>query len=187
MLKKRDLSDCQILFDLMAHPEVFPFVRQKASSYEEYLFMTKQTIEAEDRGELISRTIIDEWANPIGTISLFDIDGKSGFLGTWIGKPFHGKGYNTIAKNAFFAELFLELNIDTIYMRIRCENTRSKRACEKLPYTQLANDTRPQLFKQLNPTEKIYDLYEIPKDLFLLHYLRQDSIVAEQSFDSLEA
>ena len=72
-------------------------------------------------------------------------------------------------------------------MRIRCENTRSKRACEKLPYTQLANDTRPQLFKQLNPTEKIYDLYEIPKDLFLLHYLRQDSIVAEQSFDSLEA
>lgn len=187
MLKKRDLSDCQILFDLMAHPEVFPFVRQKASSYEEYLFMTKQTIEAEDRGELISRTILDEWANPIGTISLFDIDEQSGFLGTWIGKPFHGKGYNTSAKSEFFAELFLELNIETIYMRIRCENIRSKKACEKLPYTQLANDTRPHLFKQLNPVDKMYDLYEIPKDLFLLHYLRQDSIVAEQSFDSLEA
>ncbi|PDM36873.1 N-acetyltransferase, partial [Bacillus cereus] len=51
---------------------VFPFVRQKAYSYEEYLFLTKQTIEAEERGELISRTILDEWGNPIGTITLFD-------------------------------------------------------------------------------------------------------------------
>jgi hypothetical protein len=33
-------------------PAVFPFVRQKAYSYEEYLFLTKQTIEAEERGEL---------------------------------------------------------------------------------------------------------------------------------------
>ncbi len=45
----------------MMHPDVFPFVRQKADSYEEYLFITKQTIEAEERGELISRTILDEW------------------------------------------------------------------------------------------------------------------------------
>ena len=30
------------------------------------LFITKQMIEAEETGELISRTILDEWDNPIG-------------------------------------------------------------------------------------------------------------------------
>ena len=53
MLKKRELHECHALFDLMTHPEVFPFVRHKAASYEEFLFMTKQTMEAEERGEFI--------------------------------------------------------------------------------------------------------------------------------------
>ncbi|MFH4333830.1 GNAT family N-acetyltransferase, partial [Acinetobacter baumannii] len=79
----------------------------------------KQTIEAEERGELISRTILDEWGNPIGTITLFDVQEKAGFLGTWLGKPYHGKGYNKLAKDSFFSELFYELDIETIFMRIR--------------------------------------------------------------------
>ena len=78
MLKKRDLHDSHVLYELMVDPAVFPFVRQKAYSYEEYLFLTKQTIEAEERGELISRTILDEWGNPIGTITLFDVQEKAG-------------------------------------------------------------------------------------------------------------
>lgn len=102
MLKKRDLADCQELFELMVHPEVFPYVRHKATSIEEYMFITKQLIEAEERGELISRTILDEWGSPIGTISLYDIFDQTGFLGTWLGKPYHGKGYNQLAKDAFF-------------------------------------------------------------------------------------
>src|SRR3954465_559566 len=52
LLKKRDLHECHELFDLMTHPDVFPFVRHKATSYEEFLFMTKQTMEAEEGGEL---------------------------------------------------------------------------------------------------------------------------------------
>lgn len=119
MLKKRDLHDSHVLYELMVDPAVFPFVRQKAYSYEEYLFLTKQTIEAEERGELISRTILDEWGNPIGTITLFDVQEKAGFLGTWLGKPYHGKGYNKLAKDSFFSELFYELDIETIFMRIR--------------------------------------------------------------------
>jgi hypothetical protein len=34
-------------------------------------------LEAEERGELISRTILDEWGNPIGTITLFDVQEKA--------------------------------------------------------------------------------------------------------------
>lgn len=180
MLKKRELNgyECHTLFDLMSHPDVFPFVRQKAASYDEFLFLTKQTIEAEERGELISRTILDEWENPIGTISLYDIDNRAGFLGTWIGKPYHGKGYNHSAKEAFFQEVFFEKDIETIYMRIRNENIRSIRAAEKLPYTVKANDLRPRLFEQLNKHEYVYDIYEIPKDIYTMNCLRQQAIAS---------
>jgi RimJ/RimL family protein N-acetyltransferase len=172
MLKKRDLHESHTLYELMTHPDVFPFVRQKADSYEEFLFMTKQTIEAEERGELISRTILDEWGNPIGTINLFDIQDNAGFLGTWLGKPYHGKGYNSPAKEAFFNELFYEAGIETIFMRIRKVNIRSIKAAEKLSYVVKANETRASLYAQLNANEPVYDLYEIPKDLYTFHLLR---------------
>ncbi|WP_428908394.1 GNAT family N-acetyltransferase [Niallia sp. Krafla_26] len=180
MLKKRDLNECHELFDLMTHPDVFPFVRHKTNSYEEFLFITKQLIEAEERGELISRTILDEWGSPIGTISLYDIQENAGFLGTWIGKPYHGKGYNKLAKDAFFQEIFYELGIETVFMRIRTENIRSQKAAEKLPYIIDASASRKSLFDQLNAQGTMFKLYEIPKDLYTLHTLRT-GISAETS------
>ncbi|MBT2757139.1 GNAT family N-acetyltransferase [Mesobacillus foraminis] len=186
MLKKRDLQDCHVLFELMTHPDVFPFVRQKASSYDEFVFITKQTIEAEERGELISRTILDDWGAPIGTINLFDIQDGAGFLGTWIGKPYHGKGYNSPAKDAFFEELFYEKEIETIFMRIRKENIRSIKAAEKLPYAVKANETRSSIYEQLNAGGDIYDLYEIPKDQYTL-YLRRTQVQNEDGSQLLEA
>ncbi len=181
MLKKRDLHECHALFELMTHPDVFPFVRQKAASYDEFLFMTKQTIEAEERGELISRTIVDEWGAPIGTINLYDIENSAGFLGTWLGKPYHGKGYNSPAKEAFFQELFYEVNIEKIFMRIRKENIRSIKAAEKLPYVVKANETRKSLYDQLNAAGDIYDLYEIPKDQYTLHLMRSSADLSDTS------
>jgi RimJ/RimL family protein N-acetyltransferase len=35
--------------------------------------------------------------------TLFDVQEKAGFLGTWLGKPYHGKGYNKLAKDSFFS------------------------------------------------------------------------------------
>ncbi|KON91651.1 alanine acetyltransferase [Rossellomorea marisflavi] len=179
MIKRRDLNECHELFDLMVHPDVFPFVRQKAHSYEELLFLTKQTIEAEERGELISRTITDEWGSPIGTINLYDIQEGAGFLGTWLGKPYHGKGYNQPAKDAFFHELFYELGMETIFMRIRKVNARSRKAAEKLPYVINANESRASLYHQLNAAEDVYDLYEIPKDLYTLYLYQQEQAEEE--------
>lgn len=186
MLKKRELNgqENSCLFELMTHPDVFPFVRQKAYSHDEFLFLTKQTIEAEERGELISRTILDEWGSPIGTINLFDIKDNAGFLGTWIGKPYHGKGYNQVAKDHFFQELFYELEIETIFMRIRIENIRSLKAAEKLPYVVKANDTRKSIFDQLNANEYIYDLYEISKDQYSLHLMRSEAVQEEQALEA---
>ncbi|MBD1379648.1 GNAT family N-acetyltransferase [Metabacillus arenae] len=172
MLKKREIQDSHTLYELMVHPDVFPFVRHKANTFEEYMFLTKQIIEAEERGELISRTMLDEWGSPIGTISLFDIQDGAGFLGTWIGKPYHGRGYNQMGKDAFFNELFFELGIETIFLRIRKLNVRSTKAAEKLPYANFANESRKALLDEINQGKDIYNLFEIPKDLYTLYTMR---------------
>ncbi|MFZ0370844.1 MAG: GNAT family protein [Halobacillus sp.] len=183
MLKKRDLHDAPVLFELMSHPEVFPYVRHKASSSDEFYFLTKQTIEAEDRGELISRTILDEWGQPIGTINLFDIESQMGFLATWLGQPYFGKGYNQIAKEAFFEEVFFQLGIEAIFMKIRRTNVRSMKAALKIPYVTLGNESYPDIHSWVNRKEDIYDLFVITKEQYMFHYYGEQ----EQNEEMLEA
>ncbi len=168
MIKHRDLHETSQLFSLLSHPSVFPYVRQKATSAEEYLFMTKQLIEEEANGTAISRTIIDEWGHPIGTISIYDVEQGAGFLGTWIGKPYQGLGYNQKAKSQFLNELFYERNFHTVFLRIRKVNERSKAAALKLPYVICAMDSHKALYDEINQDGDIYDLFKIPKDLFYL-------------------
>lgn len=168
IIKHRDLQETNQLFSLLSHPAVFPFVRQKATSAEEYMFMTKQLIEEEVNGKAISRTIIDEWGVPIGTISVYDVENGAGFLGTWIGKPYQGLGYNQKAKLQFLSELFFEHNFHTVFLRIRKGNERSKAAALKLPYVVSAAETNEALLKEINQGPIQYDLFKIPKDLFYL-------------------
>ncbi|RAP75640.1 GNAT family N-acetyltransferase [Paenibacillus montanisoli] len=167
MLKKHDLHECHSLHKLMMDPAVFPYVRYKCQSYEEYLFLTKQLVVAELQGTCISRTILNEMGQPIGTIHLYDIENKTGFLATWIGAPYFGKGYNRRAKELFFTELFLEHQIETVFLKIRKQNIRSKKAVEKLPYAKLANDLNRQLYQSINHSEQIYDLYQVERFNFL--------------------
>ena len=181
MLKKYEITEIelQLLFEQMIHPEVYPFVRLKAESVEEYMFVVKRSVEAEQRGEMISRVIFNEINEPIGSIHLFDIKNHSGFLGTWIGKAHHGKGYNKLAKEHFLRELFYEKGITNVFMRIRCENIRSKRATEKLPYTSWANETQKEVFNELNHEKYMYDLYEVQRDVFINNFLNE-SVVADE-------
>lgn len=180
MIKKRDLHECTALYELMSEPTVLAYVRQKASSADEYWFMTKQLIEEEERGLSISRTILSDFGQPIGTINLFDIEKGAGFLGTWIGKPFQGLGYNKKAKEQFLHEMFFETDIHTIFLRIRKTNVKSIRATEKLPYALKANSSHLTIYEEINKHADIYDLYYIPKDLFHFVILQQ-STEAEQA------
>ncbi|WP_096271427.1 GNAT family N-acetyltransferase [Paucisalibacillus globulus] len=177
MLKKRDLHEVPVLFELMSHPDVFPYVRHKATTSDEFYFITKKTIEAEEQGELISRTIVDEFQQPIGTINLFDIENNHGFLATWIGQPYFGKGYNRAAKEQFFDELFFDYEIETIFMKVRKTNVRSTKAVLKLPYVALGNTIYPEVYQKVNQLEEIYDIFAISKE----HYL------SYQQFVTLEA
>jgi RimJ/RimL family protein N-acetyltransferase len=177
MLKKRDLHEVPVLFELMSHPDVFPYVRHKATTSDEFYFITKKTIEAEEQGELISRTIIDEYQQPIGTINLYDVENNHGFLATWIGQPYFGKGYNRAAKEQFFDELFFDYEIETIFMKVRKTNVRSTKAVLKLPYVALGNTIYPEVYQKVNQIEEIYDIFAISKE----HYL------SYQQFVTLEA
>lgn len=167
MLKRRDLFECHSLYNLMMDPAVFPYVRNKCQSYEEYLFITRQLIVEEEQETCISRTILNEMGHPIGTIDLYNIVNKTGFLATWIGSPYFGKGYNQQAKESFLTELFLEHHIEMVLLKIRKQNIRSKKAVEKLPYVKLANDIKQQLFESINNSQQIYDLYYVERIDFL--------------------
>src|SRR5690606_25457176 len=131
MLKIRELHEVPILFELASHPEVYPYIRHKADTLDEFYFLTKQLIEAEEQGLVISRTILDEYNQPIGTINLFDINNRSGFLATWIGKPYFGKGYNKMAKELFFEELFFHRGIENVLDR---KSTRLNSSHVKISY-----------------------------------------------------
>lgn len=164
MLKIRELHEVPILFELASHPEVYPYLRHKADTVDEFYFLTKQTIEAEEQGLVISRTILDEFAQPIGTINLFDIDQRSGFLATWLGKPYFGKGYNKMAKELFFDELFFQKGIENVFMKVRKTNIRSLRAVEKLGYAILGNDLFPEIYQVINVNSNIYHLFVVTKE-----------------------
>lgn len=159
----------------MSDPTILPFVRQKASSADEYLFITKQLMEEEEKGKVISRTIVSDFGQPIGTINLFDVDHGAGFLGTWIGSPFQGLGYNKKAKEQFLQELFFELDIQTVFLRIRKHNSKSIRATEKLGYAIKANESHSAIYAEINEIDEVYDLYYIPKDLFHLTLMQQEN------------
>jgi len=182
MLKKRDLHEVPVLFELLSHKEVYPYVRQKAASSDEFYFITKQTMEAEENGELVSRTILDEYETPIGTINLFDIQQSHGFLATWIGHPYFGKGYNKRAKELFFEEVFTHYGIEGIYMKIRKTNKRSLKAALKLPYATLANNTHAEVYAQINVQQELYDLFIISKE----HYATYCQFVSQQDMLSKE-
>lgn len=159
----------------MSDPTILPFVRQKANSADEYWFITKQLMEEEEKGTVISRTIISDFGQPIGTINLFDVEDGAGFLGTWIGCPFQGLGYNKKAKESFLQELFFELDIHTVFLRIRKKNSKSIRATQKLGYALNANESHPSIYAEINSNGEVFDLYYIPKDLFHLVLMQQEN------------
>ncbi|MGX9133997.1 GNAT family N-acetyltransferase [Rummeliibacillus sp. JY-2-4R] len=181
MIKRRELQECNELFELLSHPSVFPFVRQKATTADEFWFMTRELLEDEENGKVVSRTITDDWGQPIGTITLYDVQDGAGFLGTWIGLPYQGKGYNQKAKELFLKELFFELDFQCVFLKIRKENPKSLRAASKLAYVTDAKESHPSLYEEINQGEKQFELLKIQKDTFYLYLASQNNASEEQA------
>ncbi|TDQ33754.1 GNAT family N-acetyltransferase [Aureibacillus halotolerans] len=169
MLRKLTTRDAHALFPLLQDPNVFPYVRHKADTADAYTFVLKGLLDLEDEGAAYPRVILDERGCPIGMILLYDVMDGVGFLSTWIGKEFFGKGYNAPAKEAFFQELFVEYGIDTILVKINQQNTRSRKASAKMPYLTLADSA----FKQ---NGKVYDLFSISAAHYFSHPASADAL-----------
>lgn len=105
--------------------------------------------------------------HPIGTIDLYDIVHATGFMATWIGAPYFGKGFNGRAKDLFLTELFMEHGIETVFLKIRKHNIRSMKAIEKLPYFTLANDRNEPLYKKINASQDVFELFQVERSKFL--------------------
>lgn len=181
MLKKRDLHEVPTLFELSSHPQVYPYIRHKADTSDEFYFLTKQIIEAEHNGELISRTIVDEFECPIGTINLYDIQENCGFLATWVGQPYFGKGYNKLAKQLFLEELFFTLNIETVFMKVRKNNARSLHAIAKLAYVENGNQLYPEVYSIINQHGEVYDLFVITKEHYSSYVQFAQAVETEEA------
>lgn len=166
MLRKLEIQDAYVLHDYLLDPHVYPYVRFKAETLDEYLFVSKQVIEKEEQSKLIMRVILDETGKAIGQIALYDIEGGTGFLGTWLGTEFHGKGYNQLAKDSFLREVFYQHEIHTVYMKIRKTNEKSKRAALKLPYIETLLPEEAMIYQQVNQEEEIYDVFKIQRELY---------------------
>lgn len=169
MLKKREVHEVPVLFELALHPAVAPFIRHHVKTMDEFYFITKQMIDKEEEGKVISRTILDEYEQPIGTINLFDIYQHTGFLATWIGAPYFGKGYNTTAKEAFLLEVFSTTLIEYVFMKVKKTNIRSKMAVLKLPYITEGQSLPPHLYEAINALDDIYDVFVVTKEHFLTY------------------
>lgn len=71
----------------------------------------------------------------IGTTGLIHIDraNRCAEVGSWIGIPHQGRGYNVPSKAAVFALAFDILGIQRLEMLVRVDNERSISAVEKIP------------------------------------------------------
>lgn len=63
--------------------------------------------------------------------------------------------------------MFLGQEIETIFLKIRTQNIRSKKAVEKLPYVKIANERYEQVYQSINHSQQRYDLYSVERSDFL--------------------
>lgn len=93
-------------------------------------------LQEETFGRQYSRVILNEQKEVIGVITLKDINQRNQtcHLGTWIGRPYWGKGYNELAKLKLLHTAFTELDLKLVFVGVKQSNIRSQKALEKLPY-----------------------------------------------------
>lgn len=177
ILRKPNKKDFKLLYNLVKEENVIKYVRHKPTSLNNYLEIMDMLINSEEKNELISRVIVIN-GEPIGTISLFDISYNNGFLATWIGNEYQGKGYNQMAKDLFFKECYTDYNIETIFMKIRKENIKSQKSALKMHFVEKAcSILYIDVYKEVNKDENIYELFFVNKEIFLKSINQEETIL----------
>ncbi|BCD25087.1 hypothetical protein BC30090_3984 [Bacillus cereus] len=71
------------------------------------------------------------------TLKHINYEKKQSHIGSWLGYPYWGKGYNEAAKKEIFKIAFLDLQLSYVFAGAKTNNIRSLKAQEKLPYISL--------------------------------------------------
>jgi RimJ/RimL family protein N-acetyltransferase len=135
-------------------------------------------LEQEKQGLQYSRVILNEKDEVIGVITLKDIDktNKMSHIGTWIGHPYWGKGYNAAAKAEILHTGFTALDLEYVFAGAKLSNIRSQKAQEKLPYMRLDVQAEfPEEHAKLEAQVKAPCILNvIEKDAFLKWYAQEE-------------
>lgn len=134
-----DLQYADIIFQLSSNEHVKNALGLQVDKVED----TKQFILFTQKEELqkqsISRAILNKKNEVIGVTTLKHIHfaKKRCHIGSWLGYPYWGQGYNEAAKKEILTLAFQELDLDYVFAGAKTINTRSQKAQEKLPYISL--------------------------------------------------
>ncbi|MEF7555760.1 GNAT family N-acetyltransferase [Bacillus thuringiensis] len=134
-----DLRYANVIFRLSSDSHVKNALGIKVEKIEDTKAFLLFAIEEERQKRSLSRMIVNEENEIIGltTLKHINYEKKQSHIGSWLGYPYWGKGYNEAAKKEIFKIAFLDLQLTYVFTGAKTNNIRSLKAQEKLPYISL--------------------------------------------------
>lgn len=134
-----DLRYANVIFRLSSDSHVKNALGIKVEKIEDTKAFLLFAIEEERQKRSLSRMIVNEENEIIGltTLKHINYEKKQSHIGSWLGYPYWGKGYNEAAKKEIFKIAFLDLQLTYVFAGAKTNNIRSLKAQEKLPYISL--------------------------------------------------
>lgn len=165
-----EISDSAKLYYHLSNPRVVRFSRLKPASIEDMEKMIAELKVQEEERKVIPYAIVKD-EEQVGMITLWDYCQirREGFLSTWLGEDYWGKGLNGEAKILFLEKLFTQYKLDRVLLMIRNSNLRSIAACSKIDYVSDLSKEE-ELIVRMTYNHKVEDdhiLFSINKKDFL--------------------
>ncbi|WP_459499502.1 GNAT family N-acetyltransferase [Bacillus sp. C1] len=133
------LQYAEIIFTLSSNSHVQDALGIQVETVEDTKSFIRFAMEEEQHNRALSKMIMNEKKEAIGitTLKRINHEKKHAHIGSWLGYPYWGQGYNEAAKKAIFKIAFEELDLTYVFAGAKTTNIRSQKAQEKLPYISL--------------------------------------------------
>lgn len=166
-----DFRYANAIFELSSDPHVKNALGIQVERIEDTKAFLLFAIEEERQKKSLSRVVVNEDKEIIGltTLKHINYEKKQSHIGSWLGYPYWGKGYNEAAKKEIFKIAFLDLQLSYVFAGAKTNNIRSLKAQEKLPYISLhVEDTFPDEYSALeNEVKSPCVLHVVSRENFL--------------------
>ncbi|ACA41871.1 GNAT family N-acetyltransferase [Lysinibacillus sphaericus] len=156
-LVRHDIKYAEAMHELSSMPQVRDALGLPVGKVEDTIHFIKRECIDEEEGKTVPRVVLNEEGQLIGVTALMFIDQQknSCHIGSWLGHPFWGKGYNLEAKTAILDIAFFELGLKRVFAGARKVNIRSQKAQEKLSFIRLGvEEDYPEEHSWLEAKEK---------------------------------